>query len=229
MPLQFLPLPKSEFELYYNICWSAFVPGIMEMMWPKGRSKEDIQWSVTGMQRIDARYPGRIQCFKVIDTDLPDTDPFGKVVGVSHWKMFPHERSEEELQREKEASDKDDELYPDPEGFNTTAMEDFGACTKALKDKHIGRKPHVYLQVIGTRDGHQRRGVGALSMKWGTEKADELGVPMYLDATTKGKGLYKKWGFQEVDVVPFDARKHGYPDPLTHVCMLRPPQSKSGA
>ncbi|KAF2165469.1 hypothetical protein M409DRAFT_24319 [Zasmidium cellare ATCC 36951] len=227
MPLQILPLPRSEFEQYYNVCWTAFVPGIMDMMWPDGRSKEDIEYSVAGMRRTDERYPGRMHCFKVIDTDLPDTDPFDKVVGVSHWKIFPHERSEEELQKEKELSDKDDELYPDPPGYNKTAMEDFGACTKAYKDKYIGRRPYMLLQVIGTRDGHQRRGVGAISMKWGTEKADELGLPLYLEATAKGEGLYRKWGFQEVDVLPFDARKHGYPDPLTHLIMLRPPQQNA--
>lgn len=32
-------------------------------------------------------------------------------------------------------------------------------------------------------------------MKWGTKKADEMGVEMWLDATIYGVPVYKKYGF----------------------------------
>lgn len=199
---------------------------MMDLMWPSGYSNENLRYSTAAMQRADERFPERMHCFKVIDTDLPDSDPFDKVVGVSHWKIFPRERSEEEVQKEKELNDKDDELYPDPPSLNQAAVGDWGDCTKGFKDKHVGRKPYMLLHVIGTRAGHARRGVGAISMKWGTDKADELGLQLYLEGSPKGVGLYKRWGFEVVDTLPFDARKHGYPDSLTHVCMLRPPKSE---
>lgn len=227
MPLKLLPLPRSEWDMYFRVCYTAFVPGIMDMMFPNGYSKEALQWSVDSLRRTDDNYPGRVHCIKVVDTDLPDTDSYDKIVGVSLWKIFPRERSEEEMQKEKEQSDKDDEVYGDPPGLDTVPIEDFGDVSGEYKKKHLGRKPHVLLQAIGTRPEHGRRGVGALSMKWGTEKADELGLPMYLEASMKGVGLYKRWGFETVDTLSFDARKHGYSEALTHLCMLRPPPHRA--
>ena len=85
----------------------------------------------------------------------------------------------------------------------------------------------MLLHVLATRPEHERRGIGAISLKWGTEKADELGLPLYLDGSPKGVSLYRKWGFEEVDVLPFDATRHGYEEPLTHLCMLRMPKKKA--
>lgn len=227
MPLQLLPLPPSEYEMYFRIAYTAFVPGIMELMYPNGMSEEDRRHAADAMRRADSYHPDRMQCFKVVDTDLPDSDPFDKVVGVSHWKIFPRERSEEDMQKEKEQSDKDDEVYGDPPALNAEVIEEFGARTKEYKEKHLGRRPYVLLHVLATRPEHMRRGIGAISMKWGVEKADELGLPMYLEGSPKGVGLYRKWGFEEVDVLPWDATKYGYKEPLTHLCMLRPPKKNA--
>ncbi|TGJ81244.1 hypothetical protein E0Z10_g7523 [Xylaria hypoxylon] len=55
----------------------------------------------------------------------------------------------------------------------------------------VGQKPQVYLFIIFTSPAYRRRGVAQQFMSWGMNKADELGVEMFLDATPVGKPLYE--------------------------------------
>jgi hypothetical protein len=43
-----------------------------------------------------------------------------------------------------------------------------------------------------------RRGAGSMLVKWGTDQADERGIPCYLESSPEGFGLYNKHGFKEV-------------------------------
>lgn len=63
----------------------------------------------------------------------------------------------------------------------------------------------IDLNIIFTHPNYRRQGVGDLIMKWGTQKADAMGVEMWLDATVYGVPLYKKHGFivvHENDIGP---------------------------
>ena len=53
-------------------------------------------------------------------------------------------------------------------------------------------------QVAAVHPDHQRKGVGALLMQWGIDLAEKLNLPVYLESTEVGVGLYKKLGFQEL-------------------------------
>ena len=46
---------------------------------------------------------------------------------------------------------------------------------------------------------HQRQGAGTLLMHWGIERARDMGLPAYLEATFEGYPLYKKLGFRDID------------------------------
>lgn len=50
---------------------------------------------------------------------------------------------------------------------------------------------------------HQGKGVGSALLRWGTELADgegEGGLPVWLEASPEGYGLYRKFGFEDVEV-----------------------------
>lgn len=225
MSLQLLELPREEWETYFRIAETSFNPGIQSVFFPNGQSPAAREHSLASLNRVTEQYPGRYHFFKVVDTELPDSDPFGKAVGVSHWRLYPRERSEEEMQQEAEWSKNQDEQYGDPPGLATEARDAFVEPGSELKKKHLGRNPHLLLHVLATRAGQERRGVGALSLKWGTDKADELGLPIYLEGSPKGVPLYKKFDFEVVDENPWDATRFGYHEPLRHLCMLRRPKS----
>ncbi|GIZ36959.1 hypothetical protein CKM354_000042400 [Cercospora kikuchii] len=227
MPVQLLPMPQSEWGLYYDVSSPAFYPGFTSLLFPDGISDQAKEMLVAGMKREANRYPGRINVFKVVDTDLPDDDPFQKIVGVSLWKIFDKERTDEDMEKEKEESEQDLMEYGIPPGANMAFFEGFANAGAQSKKKHIGGKPHIQLHLLATRPDQGRKGVGALSMKWGCDKADELCLPGYIEGSPMGQGLCRKWGFEDVEVLPFDARKYGFHDELRHMVMIR--QAKEDA
>ena len=61
------------------------------------------------------------------------------------------------------------------------------------------------LHIIFTHPDYRRQGVASLLLDWGTQKADEMGVEMWLDAGELGVPVYKKHGFvvvHETRVLP---------------------------
>lgn len=56
-----------------------------------------------------------------------------------------------------------------------------------------------------TQPKHRRRGVGRLLMEWGIKKADELGLPSYIEATDIGLKLYEAYGFKVEGELDLDA------------------------
>jgi hypothetical protein len=60
-------------------------------------------------------------------------------------------------------------------------------------------------------------------VEWGTKKADELGLPAYLESSPKVHRVYQRYGFRDIEVVDFDASLYGgsgiYKEPL----MIRDP------
>jgi GNAT superfamily N-acetyltransferase len=77
--------------------------------------------------------------------------------------------------------------------------------------------------MLHTDPAFQGRGAGGMLVEWGTKKADELGLPAYLESSPKGHRVYQRYGFRDVEVVDFDASLYGgsgiYKEPL----MIREP------
>lgn len=57
------------------------------------------------------------------------------------------------------------------------------------------------LSILACNPTRQRLGVGAALVKWGTDLADNLGLPCRLEASPVGYNLYRKFGFEDVDVL----------------------------
>jgi GNAT superfamily N-acetyltransferase len=69
----------------------------------------------------------------------------------------------------------------------------------------IGREDHWFLSMLVVRYDMQRRGLGALLMRYGVERADREGWPAYVNGSAEGKGLYERYGFRTVEISEFDA------------------------
>jgi GNAT superfamily N-acetyltransferase len=118
-----------------------------------------------------------------------------------------------------EANDKPHERLPD--AWPETGDRELGRRFFAeLHDKHheiMGGRGHWYLELIATKKGYQRRGLGAQLVRWGMEKADEEGWDCYLDSTPEGKPLYRKLGFKTLCTTAFPEIEY------TQAFMLRHP------
>jgi len=68
-------------------------------------------------------------------------------------------------------------------------------------------KPHVFLDICFVRPEFRRRGAGKLLMDWGVQKANEMDLEAYIDATDVGKHLYETYGFIAGQKVDFDPSK----------------------
>ena len=85
--------------------------------------------------------------------------------------------------------------------------------------------PHVFLGIIATEPGEGRRGAGKMLMRWGVERADEVGVEMFLEASPMGVGLYGGVGFEEVGEFEVGI---GEGERYVHKVMVRPGKGRSG-
>ena len=82
------------------------------------------------------------------------------------------------------------------------------------------------------RQDHQRKGVGRLLVNWGIQKADELDIECFVEATDAGRMLYQKFGFTKlmkvlVDAENGDEKRHEMikkltPQPVKYWAMWRP-------
>jgi predicted N-acetyltransferase YhbS len=81
------------------------------------------------------------------------------------------------------------------------------------------------LHMLHTDPKQQGRGAGSALLKWGIQKADELGLPAYLESSPDAHGFYKKYGFEDVEVYEMDLSLYGGPDKKhTAPMMMRQPR-----
>ncbi|KFA69703.1 hypothetical protein S40285_08107 [Stachybotrys chlorohalonatus IBT 40285] len=129
--------------------------------------------------------------FKVVD-------PLGKIAGACLWKIYTSNPFGK-------AGDHS-EAYWYPEGeareYVTKSLEQFDAPRRRL-----ATRPQVYLNIIYTHPDFRRQGVANVMLAWGKQKADEMGVEMWLDATKYGVPVYQKHGFIVVEENPVRPKK----------------------
>ncbi|ENH62193.1 hypothetical protein FOC1_g10015157 [Fusarium oxysporum f. sp. cubense race 1] len=115
----------------------------------------------------------------------------GKIVGGCLWKIY----SENPFDTDEDHS----YAYWQPEGerreFITQALKQFDAPRARM-----GARPQVYVNIVFTHPDHRRQGVANVIMNWSKQKADEMGVELWLDATEQGVPVYEKHGFTVVNV-----------------------------
>ncbi|KAK4541566.1 hypothetical protein LTR36_007863 [Oleoguttula mirabilis] len=218
MPLELLPMEESDLDAFNGIMTDAFMSDIMGLLYPNGFSQADGEHAKSSALKAWRKNPDTIKKMKVVDNDLPDDDPSNKIVGVADWTFYPHERSEEELDTDKDEGKEDGPPPGIDVAFLTHFMETMAKCKRDI----LGGRPYVYLHILATHPRHHRRGVGAMQLKWGFEKADELGLPVYLESSPMGRPLYARMGFETVGWLPMDAKAWGAQKDIPHALMLRP-------
>ncbi|KAH7396246.1 hypothetical protein BKA66DRAFT_566745 [Pyrenochaeta sp. MPI-SDFR-AT-0127] len=67
--------------------------------------------------------------------------------------------------------------------------------------ERVPRK-HMDLISIVVHPSHRHRGAGRLLLRWGTAKADELGVEIVISSLLSARGAYEKCGFGRIEVIP---------------------------
>ncbi|KAG9959795.1 hypothetical protein KCU61_g7096, partial [Aureobasidium melanogenum] len=88
--------------------------------------------------------------------------------------------------------------------------------------ENFAGRPHAHLAYLATHPSHRKRGAAHMLLEKGTQKADEAGLDMYLQASLMGAKLYKKFGFEIVSVEKIDLSQYGVDKVETRTYMKRP-------
>jgi len=67
--------------------------------------------------------------------------------------------------------------------------------------------PGVLLDLLFTHPDGQGKGAGKMMVNWGCERADELGVGAWVEASHQGAWLYERCGFKRVEEVVLEGGK----------------------
>jgi GNAT superfamily N-acetyltransferase len=222
MPIELHPMTEADVDAHLEIMWLSFGSDLMSVFYPNGMSASDrSHMKADTLKAMRKSKPTEQTLYiKAIDTSLPAD---AQIVSTAKWQIYPRQRSNEELDRDAKEGGRDDMFS---EGANVEAMKAFFSELVEKRRERFGGEPYVLLSILVVHPDHQRRGLGALQLKYGLEKADEMGVQAYLESSPKGKGLYAKYGFKEEGGMKFDAREWGRKEDVPHTLMTRPAKGK---
>ncbi|ETS78027.1 hypothetical protein PFICI_10089 [Pestalotiopsis fici W106-1] len=92
----------------------------------------------------------------------------------------------------------DDNVYPPP-NFNLALHNHILSSRDSFRPTWVpDRHPCWVLMHLVTRPSQRRRGAAGLLIRWGLERAREMGVDAYLEAGVQGRPVYLKFGFEQV-------------------------------
>ncbi|KAI9875480.1 MAG: hypothetical protein M1830_008422 [Pleopsidium flavum] len=148
---------------------------------------------------------------KAVDTTT------GAIVAWAKWLFF---------------EDPDEPPQPEPQewadGANVDLCKLFSVSKRQKRETAMKGKPYFLMDILVTRPTYGGRGIGSELLRWGLKQADEKGFECWIDASAMGLGLYKKFGWVEVDRVEFGLEKYGGKEGEVDGvgCMIRQPVKK---
>ncbi|THW49419.1 hypothetical protein D6C77_06761 [Aureobasidium pullulans] len=118
----------------------------------------------------------------------------GKIVGASNWRVHmgsvpKHELAEEDLGWAW--------LECDEEKLNK--VKGVIAGIMGVR-KRLFTEPYCQLHICFTDPDYQRRGIGSMMLQWGSDLADQLFLPSWVEASPAGNFLYRKFGYKDIEV-----------------------------
>lgn len=81
------------------------------------------------------------------------------------------------------------------------------------------------MSILAVRPAYQRKGLGAMILTPVLQMADKENAKTYIEASTKGKGLYLKHGWVQVDEMVMDLSPYGGAKEEVTTFMMREPSS----
>jgi GNAT superfamily N-acetyltransferase len=139
-----------------------------------------------------------------------------RIVCASNWKVYPtfvEPKLDKETVEAPSAVTKGEgnieTTHTKPPGFDLiwlstpTEREDAHIILEDFlaRRRRVCREGHILLDILFVDPAYQRKGAGAMMVEWGSMLADQLMLPAWVEASPHGRGLYKKYGFEDVEDV----------------------------
>ncbi|KAK3309871.1 acyl-CoA N-acyltransferase, partial [Chaetomium strumarium] len=191
----------ADVDAIVDIYYKAFRDNVMDQLMYPGGPSEDARRKFTAKVLPRSTPEGeKGESLLCVAEYLPEGSPADgpwEVVAFGKWDLYREARTEEEWKADE---------------FNATA-DTFGAgCDPSVINAFIGgmtrkQRDHakgeaaLFLGLLACSPARQGLGAGSALMKWGVDLADSLGLPCRLEASPAGYRLYKKFGFEDFDVL----------------------------
>ncbi|KAL8951066.1 MAG: hypothetical protein Q9222_002938 [Ikaeria aurantiellina] len=214
MPFQVLPAEPSDIPEIAVIQHEAFKDDpIIGRLWPDVDRQVKHEYDIKFLQRHFAQKELMGSVFhKVVDTES------GKIAAFSKWKygytLTPKQQAEKE---------KLDTKRFHPPGSNEKLYNDFFAQLDARRKKYVSDDKDYFLHILIVLPSYQRSGLGSMLVREGLAAADRDQARCYIEASPAGLGLYKRYGWKQVDEIVMDMKPHGGSGMATEVLMIREP------
>ncbi|KAK0630233.1 hypothetical protein B0T17DRAFT_216403 [Bombardia bombarda] len=212
--LRVRPATPADVEAILDVHFAAFGPDIMDqLMYPQGVSAD--ARTKFGYSFFPPTAPNekgsddaaskpshkkkKGELLVMVAEELPaddDSTP-GQIIAFSKWTLSREPRSEEEWNDGSE----NETAETLGEGCDVTVYNEFIGALHRKRRVYSRGDPALFLGLLASTPTRHRTGAGSALLRWGTELADSLGLPSYLEASPYGYSLYKKFGYQEIDVL----------------------------
>ena len=127
-----------------------------------------------------------------------------RIVGACNWRVYPTYVAPKDEQKKPI-----DEEY----AYLPTHQERLDAShilTEYMADRHAEvAEPHVLCYLLFVDPEYHGKGVGKTLMRWGNEVAASLMLPVWLESSKKGEGLYRTLGFEETSRKAWETKSFG--------------------
>jgi len=138
---------------------------------------------------------------------IDSTEAPVKVVGYAGWMAPPPQENDTEQKRWDGAVQSQTEHQPFaiedeycPEGMDMDAFKHGNEVIEKAKKEILGKEEHRvwYLASLAVDPDFKGKGIASKLVKWGISKAEEVGLPAYLESSPAAVGLYRRLGFKEL-------------------------------
>ncbi|KAF2808483.1 uncharacterized protein BDZ99DRAFT_489146 [Mytilinidion resinicola] len=216
MSIELRPMEEDDCLEWMRIRWIAYQGPTNLIVHHRPVSDESLA-KVAEQRKKEFHNPGAYH-WKVVDVET------GKMMTAAKFELH---NTLDKREDDRNVSIKSNEAPFVPPEVNIPAlMALLGPLGQAQKEI-MGDRPYLLLDTLSTLPEYHRRGAGGMVVKWGAEKADELGIEFYLTSSMMARHLYEKYGFVLVKDMWFDRVPWGGEGVDWHGCMVRKPNPKS--
>lgn len=133
-------------------------------------------------------------------TDSSSLPEGSLLVGTATWQRIDSSTQSEIPEKKKKAEEK------------PTLLNRFFVQMDVTRENAMKGKEYWFLKLLAIDPKYQRKGLGTMLVKWGTERSNKEGIDAWLESSPMGKGAYLKAGFRVLgmDKIDHPRAKKGY-------------------